>query len=336
MAMAMNKEEIALAVAAEWARRLELGDLSDRDWSDFEAWLGESEVNREAFDDAQRAWTATRVQELERTQILALAPDEGRYGRFSRIITSLIGSIRPTRPAVLSTFVVVATVATLYMATVLWRPVGTEPLVLVQTGYGQTNALELEDGSTVELNTDTTLGYRYSENERLVEIQNGEAYFEVKKDLSRRFEITAGNNVVSVLGTAFNLKYVDRVLEVSVIEGVVSVVPGPSASTIRLRKGECLEISESGQFSKREANPLIALAWRNGAIAFENETLAAILTDLDRYYPEQLSIKGVQGTEVYTGLIYVDDLEEALHQLSTISSTQISFDETQGLQVDER
>lgn len=336
--MSVNAWEETLAKAAAWVQRLEAADLNDEEWLEFEAWLAEDESHGNAFSDAQSAWNSTYVSPDNLADVLALAPEiKNRNPLFGTLAANFMARLRRFRapqiafPAAIA-FGLVA--AVLFVGVTVWKSPGEAPFLLAETGYGETKTLDLADGTSIELNTDTELGYNYSDNQRRVQFVDGEAYFEVEKDPTRRFEIVAGDHLVTVIGTAFNLKYLDRRLDLSVVEGVVSISSPSSSSSIRVAQGEALSIGDNGEIVRRVVNPTIALAWRSGAIAFENQILEAILSDIDRYYPERLSTTDVRGSELYTGLIYVDDLENVLNQLSVISSTEITFDEDQGLKVD--
>jgi transmembrane sensor len=336
--MSVNTWEETLAKAAAWVQRLEAADLNEQEWLEFEAWLAEDESHRNAFSDAQSAWTSTYVSPDNLADVLALAPEvKNRNPLFGRLAKKFMARLRPLRTSQVAFPTAIASgliAAVLLFSVTVWKSPGEGPFLLAETGYGETKTLDLADGTSIELNTDTELGYNFSDNQRRIQFFNGEAYFEVEKDSTRRFEIVAGDHLVTVIGTAFNLKYLNRRLDLSVVEGVVSISSTSSSSAIRVAQGEALSIGYNGEIVRREVNPTIALAWRSGAIAFENQTLEAILTDIDRYYPERLSSADLRGSELYTGLIYVDDLENVLDQLSLISSTEITFDENEGLTVD--
>lgn len=331
--MSINAWEETLAKAAAWVQRLEAADLKDEEWLKFEAWLAEDESHRNAFLDAQSAWNNTYVAPDNIADVLALASEiKNQNPLFKILAVNLMARLRPCQtpqiafPAAIA-FGLVA--AVLLVGVTVWKSPGEALVLLAETGYGEMKTLDLADGTSIELNTDTGIGYNYSDNQYQFQLVDGEAYFEVEKDPTRRFEIVAGDHLVTVIGTAFNLKYLDRRLDLSVIEGVVSISSPSSSSSIRVAQGEALSIGDNGEIVRREVNPTIALAWRSGVIAFENQSLEAILSDLDRYYPERLSTTNVRGSEIYTGFIYLDDLENVLNQLSVISSTEITFDETQ-------
>ncbi len=74
--------------------------------------------------------------------------------------------------------------------------------------FNNTNSIrtvELKDGSTVLLKPGSTLKYTaFSGNKRTVFLE-GEGFFDVTKDPSKPFMVYAGNIVVKVVGTSFNV-----------------------------------------------------------------------------------------------------------------------------------
>ncbi|MDI1364487.1 MAG: FecR domain-containing protein, partial [bacterium] len=61
-----------------------------------------------------------------------------------------------------------------------------------QTDIGERVTAHLDDGSTVQLNTDTRLRVRFRLGERRLELVKGQAFFDVAHDPRRPFLVTAG------------------------------------------------------------------------------------------------------------------------------------------------
>lgn len=87
----------------------------------------------------------------------------------------------------------------------------------------------LGDGSTLELNTASAASVRFTAAERRVELESGEAHFEVMHDPARPFVVSAGGVTVRAVGTAFNVRFASGAVEVTVTEGKVTVEPAPSS-----------------------------------------------------------------------------------------------------------
>jgi len=97
------------------------------------------------------------------------------------------------------------------------------------TNVGEQRIVELEDHSRIALDTATRLKVRYSDDARIVQLQEGQAQFSVAKDRARPFKVVAGDRTIIAIGTVFTVEYVDRKVHVAMMEGKVAVVPAESA-----------------------------------------------------------------------------------------------------------
>src|SRR5262249_55664948 len=76
----------------------------------------------------------------------------------------------------------------------------------VKTGVGEQRLIVLEDRSRVMLNTATRILVRYDAHERHIDLESGEALFEVAPQSGRPFVVTAGERSVKALGTSFAVR----------------------------------------------------------------------------------------------------------------------------------
>lgn len=157
----------------------------------------------------------------------------------------------------------------------------------------------LDDGSVVELNKGAEVSVQYSRKERLVFLHAGEAHFMVAKDLSRPFQVRAGDAVVEATGTAFNVALNEDGVEVLVTEGTVIL----DAPTLIASYGESDFIKHpprelvAGQRSRIASAsvasvPLVALisneeidqqlAWKSEDLDFTNVPLSKVVEELNR------------------------------------------------------
>src|SRR3546814_11958289 len=63
-----------------------------------------------------------------------------------------------------------------------------------ETGRGEIRLVPLHDGSTMFLNTSSKVRVNYGQRERLVTLEEGEAYFSVAQDTKRPFVVAAGEH----------------------------------------------------------------------------------------------------------------------------------------------
>ena len=199
----------------------------------------------------------------------------------------------------------VAASAVLVVGAILWQvsPYGYDP-DLYRTSLGEQRAIELADHSHVVLDARTRLRVRFSADARTVELLEGQAQFSVAKDPSRTFKVEAGAKTIVAVGTVFDVAYIDREIQVAMVEGRVAVLPrdpngaatpGPDAgvrnTTLELSAGEGLKVRPDGSAALLPAADLeAATAWRQGKVIFRNETLAEAVRRLNRYSHQQVII----------------------------------------------
>jgi ferric-dicitrate binding protein FerR (iron transport regulator) len=100
----------------------------------------------------------------------------------------------------------------------------------------------LSDGSVVTLNKYALLSYpnTFSGAHRDVDLLKGEAFFSVTPNKAKPFIISTGNTTIRVVGTSFNVKNKDGVVEVIVETGIVQVSQGQYS--VSLKPGEMVLI----------------------------------------------------------------------------------------------
>jgi transmembrane sensor len=97
------------------------------------------------------------------------------------------------------------------------------------TAPGQRRTFNLAEGSKITLDANSALNVELTPGQRSLRLARGEAYFQVSKDPTRPFIVTAGGTRVRAVGTAFNVRISDHRTVVAVVEGKVEVT-APSES----------------------------------------------------------------------------------------------------------
>lgn len=185
--------------------------------------------------------------------------------------------------------------------------------------------ISLSDGSTIWLNSESTLRYPvvFNGNERRVEL-TGEAYFEVAPSFvqsgkKRPFFVSANGVAVEVLGTHFNVNAYDDedVVRTTLLEGKVRVVyeagskkyeEGSKKNEVILRPGQQAVVdhsrSQTGTLAINYA-PVIdeVMSWKNNTFYFNGENLQAIMKQLSRYYNVEVEYEGKAPDKKFGGMI---------------------------------
>lgn len=165
----------------------------------------------------------------------------------------------------------------------------------IQTAVGEVRRIPLPDGSVASINTSSRLAVTMKEGpQRIVRLEEGEAWFQVAHDRARPFIVEAGNIRVRAVGTAFSVRRRDNGADVLVTEGVVETwVVGREAQRTHIAAGARGFVSDAAPKVEVANAPEAvdrALAWRTGEIALNGESLAYAVEEINRYNRKQIVI----------------------------------------------
>lgn len=153
--------------------------------------------------------------------------------------------------------------------------------------------LTLEDGTNVWLNAGSKLRYpvTFSKERRSVHLE-GEAYFEVSKDITRQFTVTTTTGEITVLGTSFNVKGYseDKMIYTTLAEGSVSFREVGSTESIILAPGQQLSYNTvTGSTELQSVNVKNYISWKDKLFTFEELSLEEIMTTFSRWYDVEVT-----------------------------------------------
>ncbi len=299
--------------AAEWVARLD-DDASPECRAELVNWLRLSPHHIEEFLLAQAAYRA--FHGMSREQLLPVDSEELRAGNAANVIPikgrgSESRDVSPANamaPAGTTVEVGIAgktnrrwlfglAAGVAVVAAGLWAlPRLAEKSYA--TAIGEQRTVRLPDGSLLHLNTQSRIKVALSRDARRIELLRGEVLFDVARDQSRPFVVAAGEAVVKVLGTQFNVYRRDAETTVSVVEGRVQVdvgekaapafsaasqSPTQAAPTV-LTAGDEARITQNGRILRTaKVNVETALAWRQRRLIFNGTTLAEAIEQFNRY-----------------------------------------------------
>lgn len=161
----------------------------------------------------------------------------------------------------------------------------------LQTQRGGTIRVRLADGSSVWLNSGSSLRYpvSFGDSLRQVELQ-GEAYFEVRHG-RKPFIVHSGQVDTRVLGTSFNVHAYsdDSAIRTTLVEGRVSVAwkeEGQPAGTPSILEPDQQASfrQESGELSVESVEAAGYVSWVEGKMEFHRENLDQVMKQLSRWY----------------------------------------------------
>jgi transmembrane sensor len=154
----------------------------------------------------------------------------------------------------------------------------------------------MTDGSMITLNTYSQVRVEVSEAERRVNLDRGEAFFEVAHDVRRPFIVHAGDKLVTAVGTNFSVSRDSHdAVRVVVSEGKVRVdeVRSLHPHSAQVSAGS-VALAGSGSIAVEERSmPQVAelLSWRAGFIVFHETTLAEAVAEFNRYNTTQVELQ---------------------------------------------
>jgi transmembrane sensor len=181
------------------------------------------------------------------------------------------------------------------------------------TAVGEQFSARLEDGSRVQLNTDTRLRVRFSGGERRVELQRGEAFFEVAHDGDRPFIVAAGSAQVRAIGTRFDVRRDDGEVRVTLAEGRVAVRDDKAATTgWTLSPGQSLALGPRATGATPTTIDVpAATAWTTGRLSFRDVTLADAVSEINRYSRSKIVLgPGAPADRKINGVFATGDTDE--------------------------
>ncbi|GGW74275.1 FecR family protein [Alteromonas halophila] len=288
--------------ACLWISRLDRG-LSASEKQTLDAWVAASQAHRKALFDAASLWDDMSVLN-ELSGLFPQTKTKQDSGRVKRLVNQ-------ARWSVAAGFMLAVVGVSLIINHVIFQPDTSiaKTVEQIRTGVGEQKNVVLADGSELHVNTDSLLSVTYSNASRDIVLLKGEAHFEVAHDEGRPFTVTAGENRVTAVGTAFNMQYVDdQAFELVVTEGKVLVndrfTPladneslfsdnSETARGLLMVAGEKAKVKGDVEARNNLTQTDIDddLAWQKGMIVFKGEPLSAVLEEIGRYTPVRFSVQ---------------------------------------------
>jgi len=309
--------------AVRWHVRLNGGAASGEDWMAFTRWLETDPAYNAAYDAVARIWDAagalaepaTKQEEAELSENVIAFP-------FYRLRTAA-----RARPIVFGGGFGVAIAATLL---VLAAPVFlSDQSVSYSTGVGEQRTIMLADGTSVMLNTNTDITIRYGKKMRQVDMKRGEAFFSVHHDQARPFTVAVNDLKVTDVGTRFDIRNdLDRT-QVSVTEGIVDIGlviangehPGLQPKPLRLTAGDQAVYHMGHDIVTNTFDVEQLTAWKQGQLVFENDDLATVTAELNRYFDRPVILAEADlGNLRFSGVLQIHDQKRALRDLTAFFS----------------
>lgn len=264
--------DTAMAEALDWFTRRQSGTITSGEAHTFDVWRAAHPDNARAYDRVAGLWASPEFARALESQAPATAP--------------------PPHPARNRTALrpVLALAAALVLAVGLGHLSGGNPFQPPAdhgTETGQHAAVPLPDGSVVLLNAESAVNVSFDAGKRRVELVRGEAFFDVRPDTTRPFEVAAGRSLTRVVGTAFSVTLQGGDAEVRVRRGHVRVTGDDGGTPVDLTPGEGVTVT-AGHAGSAARAPQTAFAWLDGRFVFHDRPLAEVMARLARHHKDRV------------------------------------------------
>lgn len=346
--------------AGKWLMLLKSSDCTHADINDHKVWLNESLAHYRAYRELEEVWELTadfgdnpeilsaREEALEQCSMNDVAPQVSGAGysiENKGVVgnTSLLNRFSMSLVALAASFMLVV-----FGINSLSPSTANESgqAGVYQTSVGERRTFALEDGSTLTLDTETRLTTHFSENSRLVELEKGQARFDVAHDKARPFIVQVDDGTITALGTAFVVRKEEGDVTVTLIEGSVAVAQLPPNTDFSandqdqfidalvnpremvLEAGEQVAYSKVGLSHAEQANLDQATAWQQGRLVFDEHTLITVIKELNRYSRRKIILEDESLNNIkITGVFKTGNQRKAIQALQSYFSITVNTNE---------
>ena len=310
--MSMNLDEQTRQEAAQWFSALRRGPMSLEERAAFDTWRSDPS-HSQALNSMHEVWG-----ELAGLGQLGVEAPRPRAW--------------PRRAAVAGLLAVFVS-AGLYWATPIAE---TEPPHRLVTAVGEQRTTTMPDGSVLSINVATRLAYEVDDRRRAVSLEDGEAAFFVRRDSSRPFIVSAAGYEVEAIGTAFNVRSRGGEVDVSVMEGVVSVraADGRFAGQEirRIEAGRRISLAPIAELG-RATNIVSPVStqnvaeWRTRTLSYEEAPVSQVVNDLNLYFERPVAVTDqALANRRVTLRLEVQDREHALSTLAGLLQARVEME----------
>lgn len=307
--------------ASNWFVDFRVGDIDASSRQQFHDWLRRSPDHIQAYLDIAMTYAELPAPDPNGNIEVSALIDAARASGDANVVSLVPGAhgsgvSRQSPSARTTSRRVLAIAASFLLSTVLlsafyfvYFQLGT-----YSTDIGEQRSLILADGSTVELNSRSRIRVRYADDERRVELLQGQALFQVAKNKERPFIVRTGDAEVRAVGTQFDVYRTSTGTVITVVEGKVSVdfagsaeTPAPETtekilrearppSPVFLAAGEQLTVGGQPVPKPHPVNPSTVTAWTQRQLIFESASLSEVAEEFNRYSARPIIVE-VQALE---------------------------------------
>jgi len=184
----------------------------------------------------------------------------------------------------------------------------------------------LPDSSSIWLSQNSKLEYAsdFGQQKRSTQLY-GQAFFDVTKNPDKPFSIKTGELVTEVLGTSFNIKQDDGLVEVSVNSGLVNV--SIDDQNLKLSPNEKARYQSASQsLTKTNTNAQLQQLWFKGEVLLDQVKLTELAEVLREIYRKDFFFKDDEAKKVklYSLRLKQDEpIQNLIDRINFINDVQL-------------
>jgi transmembrane sensor len=332
-------ETARLEAAGHWLIRLQEDDLSEAEMVEWMQWGAADPRNLQAFEELQslaEAASAHAPPPSVLTRLLQADPPAEPQ--------PALPSARPVpgpRASRLRRYFWPAIAATAAVACVAgWLAFETggshrggalraATVDTLRTRLGANQSAVLPDGSNVDIGARSVIEVDFRGPRRRLQLKDGQAFFKVRHASSQPFVVNAGEVEVVAVGTAFDVRRSRTEVAVTVQEGVVNVIPNGGGAAVRTPAGyQAVFDIGTRRIHRAVVDTEAALAWRDGRLEFNGDSLDAVVASVNRYSQRRVIIRDRQlGQLAFTGTVFIDSIDASLDALAEVFPLEVQRNE---------
>ncbi|MDT9633152.1 FecR family protein [Pseudomonas sp. JV449] len=299
----MSSEQI-IQQAANWLTRLHDEEVSDAERQAFNAWCQADPRHAVAIDRMRALWGSLDALPAQPARVAlnrAFAPRRARGAQAMGVLGVLLCG---------------------------WLGLTHLPVWMAdqRTDVGERRQIVLEDGSQLQLNSNSAVDVKFDGHQRVIELLQGELWVDVAKDATRPFVVRTDQGTATALGTRYLVKRApDGTTVVTVIESTVAV-KGDSSEGVKVTAGQRSILDHGRAQSPQATDDTDPDAWTRGLLKVNDQPLSEVLQTLASYRHGLLRFdpQALQNLRV-TGVFKLDDTAAALSTLADNLPIQVEY-----------
>ncbi|MFC6052500.1 iron ABC transporter permease [Acinetobacter sp. Ac_877] len=185
----------------------------------------------------------------------------------------------------------------------------------------------LKDGSQLILRGKSAVNITFNQEQRSIELVQGQMYVDVAKDKTRPFIVETSHGSITALGTAFSVAYSPSSTELKMLHSKVRVESLPLHKEMNrhlnstvVRSGQGVEMNQQGIQAIQEINVYNETQkWKKHKLLVENLSLSKVLKELDQNYQGKIIFNKQELENIkVSAVLPLDQTQDALQLLNTV------------------